>query len=105
MTIKYLLGFIGVGAVTFLYGRSGGDYGYSPFAIWVIGYLGAYVASLYLHPRRNCWHCKGSGRHQGMIFSHGRRPCEHCAPNSGWELRWGARQLDIHPDGIFRRNR
>lgn len=91
MSFWYLVTFI-VG--TFLtYSISTAEGTFWPLVVWVVGYLGAYVASLYLHPKRPCWMCKGNGRHRGFVFRYATRTCVACGGKP--RLRWGARMLHI----------
>ena len=60
--------------------------------VWVVVALmisvPIYVASLVVHPNRNCWLCRGTGQHWGFLFGYARRPCTACA-GTGTHVRWG----------------
>lgn len=99
MSLKYLAGFTFAGVVLWISGRQTGDW--KPFAWYLFGLLIFYRVSLSLHPLRNCWRCRGVGRHYGDVFRYARRLCTNCGGN-GRRLRFGARTLGV-PDTSPRR--
>ncbi len=95
MSLKVMFWWALGGLILYAYGNGGGNW--VPLGLYLFASPIVYVASLYLHPRRNCWTCKGSGRHIGFIFDYARRACTACG-GSGFKLRLGARLLNISPD-------
>jgi hypothetical protein len=79
----------GISGILYLYGASDeGSYG--PLAVFLLVAAVAYVISLFVHPRRPCWKCRGGGKHRGIIWDYGDRRCENCG-GSGKRPRWGTK--------------
>jgi hypothetical protein len=96
MSLNYLAVFAG-GCVLGWFiadGQAGNPW---PLVLWVLLWVIGYPISLRRHPRRNCWHCNGTGRHTGLIFGYARRKCTACH-GAGWKLRWGAARLGLTGD-------
>lgn len=75
--------------VLYLYGAS--DEGsYAPLAVFLLVALVSYIISLFLHPRRACWACRGTARHHGWLWAYGNRPCRNCG-GTGRRPRWGTK--------------
>lgn len=55
-----------------------------------LGLGGAYLASLWLHPRIRHGRCRGTGEVRGSVFTWTFRKCPGC--NGGRLIRWGAGQ-------------
>jgi hypothetical protein len=92
MSLKHL-GFVIVATwVTWAYGDNTSNWW--PFTAWLFVIAIGYYISLRLHPVRNCWKCRGSGKHVGMIWDYARRPCESCGGRA-WQPRWGVRLLGL----------
>jgi hypothetical protein len=87
MSLKILGWIVGVGFVVFAISKAQGNFLF--FALYVVIVAVGYVVSLSTHPMRNCWYCKGSGRHNGTFWDYGQRPCSHC--DGGRVPRLGAR--------------
>jgi hypothetical protein len=72
----------------------------APLVIWLVTWAIGYFLSIHLHPRRPCWACGGEARQWGRFFRYSVRPCSRCA-GKGWEMRWGAKMLDIDHRGTL----
>ncbi len=88
MSLGHLAGWA---AITFVAGALFGSVG---IVVWIAASGAAYYVSCWLHPRRNCWSCRGTGRHTGMIWGYSRRACGVCGGN-GWRRRLGAKLFNI----------
>lgn len=94
MSLKILGIWCVVAFVTFMLGVDEQDGDWMPFILWLLVSAPVYVASLYLHPRRACWSCEGTGKHTGFVFDYANRACTNC-DGSGRRPRLGARLLHI----------
>ena len=88
MSLKILGIWAGVAAVLFLMAYNGGSSVW--LVLWLLVSAPAYWASLYLHPNRNCWYCRGTGQNRGALFDYSRRPCVRCG-GTGTKPRLGRR--------------
>jgi hypothetical protein len=68
------------------------------FVAFVLVSLAVYVFSLWRHPNRNCWGCRGTGRQGARFFGHAHRRCLTCN-GTGQHRRLGSRVFGFREDG------
>jgi hypothetical protein len=96
MSLWYLAWIFGAGLVLWMFGRANGNLW--PFALYLVAVSIAYVLSLHAHPLRNCWYCKGTGKHWGLIWNYSTRICIPC-DGKARVPRLGVRVLNIKHEG------
>lgn len=94
MSLRILALWAGMTAAIVVIGFNGGAWASFILMAWLVGSLYTYVFSVRVHPNRNCWSCRGSGQHGGLLFDYSRRPCARCK-GTGTKPRWGRRVLRI----------
>lgn len=103
MSLKVLAAFC-VGTGLFILYAASAEGSLWPLIAWLVVTGAGYVFSCWLHPRRDCWTCDGSGKHRGRIYTYASRACQACG-GSGRRLRLGSRILGFDLEGPSRLRR